>query len=103
MTSMLKLSLCGFSLLMLWQLAFCQCEGATRTKDEQISCLTNLVNILTSVVEPRQPIPFDQWPGNSVCVTCNFLAGLFVAVVEGGLLYLALTRLFSCNPRQEVD
>lgn len=59
--------------------------------DEKLSCLMDMTDQLQYALEPRDFMAFEKWPGNDMCIECNFVAGLAIGVVEISVLYLFLT------------
>jgi hypothetical protein len=51
---------------------------------------------------PQQPMPFERWPGNSMCVSCEFFGGVMAATVEVvGVFALTCYALNKLYPRAQ--
>eukprot|EP01130_Rhizamoeba_saxonica_P001992 TRINITY_DN11804_c0_g1_i1.p2 TRINITY_DN11804_c0_g1~~TRINITY_DN11804_c0_g1_i1.p2 ORF type:complete len:495 (-),score=42.71 TRINITY_DN11804_c0_g1_i1:45-1529(-) len=59
----------------------------TGSVEDRLSCVAEMVDSLKTNVEPRILTPFEQWPGNELCIECNFFGGLALSIVEIGLFY----------------
>jgi hypothetical protein len=40
-------------------------------------------------------VPIEEWPGNSVCVECNFALGSLVVAVESAVIYTAVSYIIA--------
>eukprot|EP01006_Ploeotia_vitrea_P006059 TRINITY_DN12168_c0_g1_i1.p1 TRINITY_DN12168_c0_g1~~TRINITY_DN12168_c0_g1_i1.p1 ORF type:complete len:575 (-),score=40.97 TRINITY_DN12168_c0_g1_i1:82-1779(-) len=72
-----------------------QAGNACANNSEPVECM---VRKLSSVLQPRDPVPFEDWPGNRMAVEANFVAGLFVGCIEAILIYSFFPQLISYSP-----
>jgi len=62
-----------------------ECNGSI-SMEEKINCMFNMMKELKSSMLPS-PIPnIESWPGNEICVSCNFLFGCMIGVIEVSIL-----------------
>jgi len=65
------------------------------TVQEKLDCLIAIASQLKTTMEPIPAVPFEYWPGNTMCISCNFMLGLLIGGIEVVALYVLLNAIES--------